>query len=1005
MKIYVPLLLLGLTTFGVRGDGLPAPEEKKDPRVEGLKQQTTLAGSTQENHLSEIADGKNSKTLLSEGNALQDGQPFGDGDSIALKDEADSIQLAQPSLSSQPAQPSQISQVPKPSKSAEASEPSKDLSGPKTSISTQFSGFSQFSSFQNKQNSLPPQALRPLVMNEALDEGSDLFGNSEDSENSKNSGNGANGVDERYLSIDKYFSNFDNFDCSHKASNKQVKGELNADTLDFSDLCPSILKESALHTIGEFDVGRFALARYLNEEVYSPLGMGMTEKDDVGELVSDAIFNSSKAVRGASRPSFGSLRSKVLSIFEEMNLKSQDAGHFRPDLDKLLASVLGEFHRYWNALRGAGEFERSRSDTREALRLVLQSFDLKQRFFAEAAKALAGKIKEGFYRFVKAHRTVEALQANPTDIIVRQMVRRYSTAVIAIQEARSTPRLLVREMDFILRLLRIHQVVCFRKGIQEAAALEDFNTNVFLRITNFYEQLALTNPPGPSDFLPQARDFTATLLLKMKHLNHVIYKYHRVNEFTSIPQMHLNFKSRMTVKAYYEIFDNMLMLPRACITYLTMKKCAVQESNRVLEYIADKYQLKYSTSGWEFLNYIEQMVKTLFSKATHETWSDWTKFKNYFYLNLLTGLINLKERYRIAALPEFEKLEDRIGVLIYNITREDPNLNDTINLVEKLEEGIYDKLLDIKADFNSPGLEGDLVLINTFKTQFHNFLLQFLKENQSELDEHFVKLVNQVGALVESWEGGKIQKSKWAQTPITLGQFILSSDIKIKNPNELDRFVNRDGFLTVMDSPLAGQQSPYKNDVKPEKEEVPAVKTQNKKNFSAPLPNLSPSNSPDAATQNLTDSSVTSTDSFAKPAPENQNGMSQLTNPMLDSLEQSIIRPDEPQPIQPQQETPLQETPQQETPQQETPLQETPQQETPLQETPQQETPLQETPQQETPLQETPQQETPLQETPQQETPQFETTQLNEPEMTDSVIQEPQPDAISERRRKTLRSI
>ena len=104
----------------------------------------------------------------------------------------------------------------------------------------------------------------------------------------------------------------------------------------------------------------------------------------------------------------------------------------------------------------------------------------------------------------------------------------------------------------------------------------------------------------------------------------------------------------------------------------------------------------------------------------------------------------------------------------------------------------------------------------------------------------------------------------------------------------------------------------------------------------------------------------------------------------LDRFIRNIVEtlPDveEPEPVQPEQESLIQDTPVQETPIKDTPVQETPVQDTPVQETPVQDTPVQEIPIQEIPVEkETPiieptetlveqgipvEQETPVQETP-----------------------------------------
>ena len=71
-----------------------------------------------------------------------------------------------------------------------------------------------------------------------------------------------------------------------------------------------------------------------------------------------------------------------------------------------MITMLKRFHLYWNTLRNKNQVDRARVDTKEILRNILKSYEVKRKFLVEVTKTLVEKIKEAYFRFLRAHRMV-----------------------------------------------------------------------------------------------------------------------------------------------------------------------------------------------------------------------------------------------------------------------------------------------------------------------------------------------------------------------------------------------------------------------------------------------------------------------------------------------------------------------------------------------------------------------------------------------------------------------
>ena len=566
--------------------------------------------------------------------------------------------------------------------------------------------------------------------------------------------------EDRELKADEFMKDLHNMECEndkHKPEDMDENGNYGHMEVDdeYQTLCGSVLKRLALHPLGNYDFNHHDFYKYLNEKIYMPLAYKMNKRDSMAGLLQDLIFLDKDNSLFNGRPlmtNYPVFEKSIMALFEDVAAKTNDLDANQQYISESIISILKRFHLYWNSLRYTNQIHKVKIDTKEILQSILQNYEVKRKFLAEVTRTLVTKIKDAYFRFLRAHRMLEILNTSGSNIIVFQLLRRYKDVVDNIRLNRVSNPKLVHEISLMMELVKAFHIINYKLKKSEPDSITMFNSQILIRLENVFK--ILKTQLGSDIRWKDIKDFSATLILKLMHRTFVIFKVNTISQVVNKPLMSYESGYELNTKVFYQLLDNMMLIPRTCANFLVLKSCAHHEAIKVLRYLSGRYKLKRSTTGWVVFDDISAAIKQIFSKANNLVWNNFTTFKMYYYQNLFAVLYNLKLRFFIKNMDEVEDLENSIGDLIEKSKNESANSSGrlNLNLIEKLDQDIYNKFLNIKAKYNrfSP-VRKDVQVLAMIKRDIKKFLQVFLENNANDVSPKFQQLAGHINALVKSW--------------------------------------------------------------------------------------------------------------------------------------------------------------------------------------------------------------------------------------------------------------
>lgn len=555
---------------------------------------------------------------------------------------------------------------------------------------------------------------------------------------------------ERDMNIDKFLEEFDRIDC---AKNNGDEG----DPLNL--LCDSKLLNSAFSPLGEFNTDHNNFYDYLREQIYQPLAYDIRKRESISDMLIDTMNLSQKASVFQGKPlmtNYNKFESTILNFFEDIAGKTNDMEANKDAINENIISILKRFHLYWNFLRYRGQFDKLKIDTREIVRTLLKSYMMKRDFLNYVAKTLIKGIVKAYYRFIRAHKMIEVLNKYGPELLVQQIVNRYKAVGERIKTTNTYQVFIVKEISYLISLVQVYHVLSYKQGHQDSVIQNNFQTHILKRIQAEYAYFEkyLADEPNNGWRLRQIRDFSAVLLLKFKHISFIIFNYHGISQYANFPQMNY-IKAPFAIKIYYEILDNLLMIPKTCANFLLIKNCVIHETTKVLRYVTSKYMLKRSTVGWYFLQELNSMMKSMYSLSDQSVWENWDLFKNYFYQNLFSVMYTYKKMFQVSDMDAVENLENLIGAKIDALKAPSDNPETptpNFELLDQIDKEVYNEFLSIKADYNDfVPIETNAKIKSFIQKRLSKFLLNFYKANKARINNPFNDLLKDINEGIKTW--------------------------------------------------------------------------------------------------------------------------------------------------------------------------------------------------------------------------------------------------------------
>ena len=575
------------------------------------------------------------------------------------------------------------------------------------------------------------------------------------------------------LNIKTYISSFNAYDCflNPKDPNK-TSNDLKSQTLleKYNQICLNKLQNSKFGILSDPNFGNSKLFNYLNEEIYKPIACNVLKRSTISEVITDLYNISSENSlldKKTLNINYNDFEEEVLKLYAnlEKTMKVEDNGK---QLNKGIVDILKNFHIYWNSLRLAKKIKRVKYDTMDVMRNLLTQNDVKQKFLFDITKMLVKKIKEAYKRFIEAHQALESIKLNGAEIIVTKIFERYQNYVKMLQSGEVDYTQFVYELTMNLELCKAFFIFLFKNGKNEQQIENEFNKKVFEKIKIEY----LTQNYQNSKKLTKEviKHFTVTLLLKLKNLKFIILEEKGISEISDISEREIPVSKQLSVKVYYEILDNMLVLPKKCENFISLENCIFLESGKILRYITNKYLLKRSVSGWGLFSKISKIFKNLNSGEISRNSENMTVFKRFFYRRLFSKLFSYKKKYKIKDSKSLDFLENGFSKKIEIFKKKIGPFKIDFELIDQLDIDIYDEILEIRANFDDfvPFFKNEGVVKKIgehFRKFFENFEIEYSEKINGKFKELLSFLKNEILVWENQTKKNEIKKSDFSDYP------------------------------------------------------------------------------------------------------------------------------------------------------------------------------------------------------------------------------------------------
>lgn len=561
----------------------------------------------------------------------------------------------------------------------------------------------------------------------------------------------------RPFDIDRFLTELDAFDCDKRKAGSSHFGESES---EFDSLCANALEESTFKPLGNFDADPDEFYSYIADNIYRPLAYHVEKKDSLSDVLKDLIFiddRHSLINNDASQESYSDFENNILDEFSKIQGMTSDMDTYHETISNIMVDLLKKFHIYWNTLRSKDQIDKVKVDTKEVMRNILREYEVKEKFLYEVTQTLAAQIKDAYSRFLKAHQSVKLLNIEGPNIIANRILDRYRTVIDAFKSRRYSFIQFVKEIAMLTDLQQAYYVINYKLKFNEPQNIQNFYIHIFNKIQPIYLDFISTITED-DNIRNTIKHFTATLLLKMKQTQHLIFNFHGIAVFVNFNRSVIQTLSPITVKVYYDLLNNLLLVPKVCLNMLVLKQCAFNEVNKALRSVGSKYLLKRSTGGWGIYTYTHDMIKLLFMKSNELVFSNWTIFKSFYYENLFAIMTNLKQRFMIKNIDCVDDLEDKIGETIDKFKKDNGNQNLNFGLIDEFDDDLYKSMLDIKSEYNKyDNINNDPTLLFRIRNDLFNKFKNFEKQFAWEINQDFVALLDHVRDTIEEWRGATIR--------------------------------------------------------------------------------------------------------------------------------------------------------------------------------------------------------------------------------------------------------
>ncbi len=515
-------------------------------------------------------------------------------------------------------------------------------------------------------------------------------------------------IKERQLNIDKEFEKVLKIMKALQCKNQEYDKEyISEDERKALDLCEDHLRNKALYPIGQVDQTPFILYKFLENTIYNPLGYRYLPRFRFADVFNDLIFldNNYSIIKKNSRvPDNHKFLEMILQNFGNIQENTSNFEQNKSVISSQILNILQKFHIYWNSARQNNQMNDLLDNTVYFLKNIVKKYHQSNDSMKSTTIHILHNIKEAYYRFMRAHKLIGLIQSKPAQIIRFNMIKRYKDTVERIRQNKISYDQLVTEMIYMLDFLRSFYIINYKKKIDDQQNQELYKWTIFDEIKEKYVKYKRLMLQNNEQAFYDVKDFTVTILLKMKHRTFIIFRLFTIQGYLNIPsQIHENFKST-SVQLFYILFEKLMTIPQECFDLMSnhLENCSNQMASNIIVGFYNKYQLFASVSGMDVLNFIRTSVNRIFKEISNAgAFDNYGNYKNIYFAKLFDFSERYRQRYHVYDMKEIEELEQDLSEVIEKAKSINVVSEIDLNLLNNFDKILHKYFISAKAKFNN----------------------------------------------------------------------------------------------------------------------------------------------------------------------------------------------------------------------------------------------------------------------------------------------------------------
>ena len=545
-----------------------------------------------------------------------------------------------------------------------------------------------------------------------------------------------------------------------------INGKLQNDTQEKNpySLCDGDLADQLFLPLGDVNKHGTEVFDHFNEHVYQPLSYKVyPNRFSFADALQDMLNLDKDNLMIKSEmpiPDFQTFQSMILGGFAEISNYASDFDSNKPIISKLILDILKHFHIYWNVKRQQNQVDTTKVNTYSVLKALVKQYRLQNTAMKATTIHLLNSIRDGYFRFMKAHKILTFVTSNTQDVLGFNVLKRYDNFIQTILAGGYFQFFYIAELGCMLEFFTTYISIDVSKGVTDADAYGHFYSDVYKKLLEMYNVYAKWMLDTKSKYFDLVTEVTAGILLKIQHRGAVVVAVTSMNGFQQAPAFVFKSHKHSTVTTFYELMDNWMLVPHLCENYPTLQTCMNGLGHEFLWRIRQDNRLQYSVTGMNlyiFLkNSMQQMIDAI---AAKNGFSNFENFKNLYFAELFRTAENIRTTYRINDMTPVDRLQNKLGQMLEK-KKADPKMTPNImRLLGRLDDHMYDFFLHIRETFNSDEkISQSSSCLNQIKEKFAEFVEEFRGTNDENKDPLVSELFGLMQHMVNEWADSYLTK-------------------------------------------------------------------------------------------------------------------------------------------------------------------------------------------------------------------------------------------------------